>query len=224
MSNLDAKIAIWITKSPRPEHEKAVHWLNETLPVDTAFYLLKIEAFKIGDSDPAPLLTTVAGPSVESKQIGGEKKELAERHLLRLEFWKQLLESAKPKTRLFERISPGKDSWIATGAGKSGVSYAFVVRMKDANVELYIDRKKTEENKKIFDTLMMKRSEIEGKFGSPLEWQRLDNRRACRIRYLIEGSGLENRDNWIKLQEQLIDSMIRLHKVFHPLIQSVNIQ
>ena len=50
MSNLEAKTAIWITRSPRPEHEKAVHWLNETLPADTAFYLLKIEAYKIGDS------------------------------------------------------------------------------------------------------------------------------------------------------------------------------
>jgi hypothetical protein len=39
MSNMDAMTAIWITSDPRPEHEKAVHWLNETLPVDTAFYL-----------------------------------------------------------------------------------------------------------------------------------------------------------------------------------------
>lgn len=71
MSNLEAKIAIWITSSPRPEHEKAVHWLNETLPADTDFYLLKIEAYKIDASDPAPLLTVVAGPSLESKQVRG---------------------------------------------------------------------------------------------------------------------------------------------------------
>jgi len=41
MSNLDAKIAIWITSQPRPEHEKAVQWLNETLPADTGFYLIR---------------------------------------------------------------------------------------------------------------------------------------------------------------------------------------
>ncbi len=90
MSNLDAKTAIWITSDPRPEHEKAVHWLNETLPADTAFYLLQIQAFRIGDSDPAPHISIVAGPSLESKQVGGQKKELAERHLLRMEFWKGL--------------------------------------------------------------------------------------------------------------------------------------
>jgi hypothetical protein len=63
LSNLDAKTAFWITSEPRPEHEKAVHWLNEALPADTAFYLVKIEAYRIGDSPPAPLLTVVAGPS-----------------------------------------------------------------------------------------------------------------------------------------------------------------
>jgi len=66
MSNLEAKTAIWITSEPRPEHETAVHWLNETLPADTSFYLIKIEAYKIGDSDPAPLFTIVAGPSAET--------------------------------------------------------------------------------------------------------------------------------------------------------------
>lgn len=55
LSNLEAKKAIWITSAPRPEHEKAIHWLNETLPADTAFYLLKLEAYRIDDSSPAPL-------------------------------------------------------------------------------------------------------------------------------------------------------------------------
>src|SRR5262249_7568022 len=30
LTNLDAKRAVWITRSPRPEHVKAVVWLNET--------------------------------------------------------------------------------------------------------------------------------------------------------------------------------------------------
>lgn len=95
MSNLDVKIPIWITSSPRVEHEKAVNWLNEISPADTAIFLLKIEAVRIGDSPPAPLFTVIAGPSNEQREIGTTKKEMAERHRLRLEFWKQLLERAK---------------------------------------------------------------------------------------------------------------------------------
>jgi hypothetical protein len=221
MSNLDAKTAIWITKNPRPEHEKAVHWLNETLPADTAFYLLRIEAFKIGNSDPAPLLTVVAGPSLESKQVGGQKKELAERHLLRKEFWTQLLERAKSKTKVFERISPGTDNWVGASAGKSGLAFNFVIRMGNAQVEFYIDRSKAEENKKIFDALLLKKDEVEEMFGEKLEWQRLDNRQASRIRYLIEEHGLMDQEYWPKLQEQLIDAMIRLTQALLPEIQKL---
>ena len=62
LSNLDAKIAVWITSASRPEHERAIHWLNEILPADMAFYLLQIEAYRIGDSAPAPKFTVVLVP------------------------------------------------------------------------------------------------------------------------------------------------------------------
>lgn len=221
MSNLETKTAIWITSDPRPEHEKAIHWLNETLPVDTAFYLIKLEAYRIGNSDPAPHLIVVAGPSEEGRQVGGKKKELAERHLLRIEFWKQLLEMAKSKIRLHERISPSKDNCISTSAGISGFSYAYVIRMDDAHVELYINKGDSEENKKIFDTLQEQKDEIEKKFNNSLDWQRLDKRRGSRIRFVINDHGLSDRESWPKLQELMVDAMIRLHNAIQPAIESI---
>jgi hypothetical protein len=86
LSNLDAKAAIWISSDPRPEHIRSIAWLNETTPADVAFYLVRIEAYRIGESLPAPMFSIVAGPSAEMKRIGTQKKELAERHLLRKEF------------------------------------------------------------------------------------------------------------------------------------------
>jgi len=34
------------------------------------FYLLKVEGIRIGDSEPAPLLTLIVGPSEESREAG----------------------------------------------------------------------------------------------------------------------------------------------------------
>ncbi len=49
------------------------------MPSDTQFYLVKLQAFRIGDSDAAPLFTVEAGPS-EERTAGGEiKKEFAEK-------------------------------------------------------------------------------------------------------------------------------------------------
>ena len=129
LSNFNARAAVWITSDPRPEHQQAIRWLNEALPVDTAFYLLKLEAFRIGDSEPAPLFTLVAGPSVTARQIGHQKKELAERHVQRPQFWEQLLARANQRTPLHNRISPGTENWISTGAGRSGLGFNYVILM-----------------------------------------------------------------------------------------------
>jgi hypothetical protein len=87
---IGARAAIWIVADPRPEHVNAITWLNESSAA--AFYLLKIEGIKIGESPPAPLLTLIVGPSEESRERGETKKELAERYTIRERFWAQLLE------------------------------------------------------------------------------------------------------------------------------------
>ncbi len=99
-----AKTAIWIVADPRPEHVSAITWLNESSSAN--FYLLKMEAIKIGDSTPAPLLTVIVGPSEEGKGVGKTKQEIAERYIIRERFWTKLLEISKLKTKLHANISP----------------------------------------------------------------------------------------------------------------------
>ena len=223
MSNLDAKTAIWVTSDPRPEHEKAVNWLNEALPADTGFYLVKLQAYRIAGSPPAPLLTVVAGPSEAGREIGQQKKDLAERHILRLQFWEQLLQRAKQQTQIHARISPGKDNWVSAGAGKSGLTYAYVVLMDGARVELYIDTGDAEKNKTIFDHLADKREQIDGEFGQSLDWQKLEHKRASRIALLIAGGGLTQQDTWPDLQDRMISAMVRLHAALQPHIRKLGI-
>ncbi len=224
MSSHEAKTAIWIASAPRPEHEKAVHWLNEIFPADTAFYLIRVTTVRIGDSPPAPLFSVMAGPSPETRQVGAQRKELAERHLLRLEFWKQLLERATQHSprHPHARISPSKDHWISTGAGKSGLSWGYVILRDHARVELYIDTPDTERNKAIFDTLVQHKETIENTFGAPLEWQRLENKRASRIcAYIRDHGGLRDRECWDELHELMIDAMLRLEKAIKPYIRQL---
>lgn len=214
MSNLDAKSAIWITSEPRPEHEKAIHWMNEILPADSAIYLVKLEAYKIDDSAPAPLFTIIAGPTSEGKQVGEQKKELAERHVLRLDFWKGLIEKYKQRGSFFANVSPSKENWLQTGAGKSGVSYSQVVMMDGIRIEVYIATSNQEINKRFFDRLYAQKESIEKAFGKALDWQRLDDKTASRICYSVDGKGLKNKEHWSELQDQLVDEMYALRKAF----------
>jgi hypothetical protein len=224
VSNLEAKKAIWISKEPRSEHEKAIEWLNE-LTSDVDFYLVKIEAFRIGDSAPAPKFTIIAGPTESGKVVGSEKKELAERHKKRLKFWEGLLEKSKKRTPLHSNISPSMNSWIGTGSGKSGLGFNYVVTYKHGQIELYIDRGKDsqDENKKIFDDLQSHKDEIEKEFGNKLRWERLDDRRASRINKRFDYAGLNDEEKWNKLQDDMVNGMIRLEKSLKKHIRNLKI-
>ena len=79
---------------------------------------------------------------------------------------------------------------------------------------LYIDRGEADWNKKVFNTFLQNKAEIEASFGEPLDWQLLPDKRASRIRYVISGYGLKDKDQWDELQGQLVDAMIRLEKAF----------
>lgn len=223
LSNLEAKTAIWITSDPRPEHMTAINWLNEISPPDTSFFLVKVEAYKIGDSEPAPFFTAICAPSEEAKQIGEQKEHLAERHLRRLEFWKQLLDKAKAKTNLHSNVSPGKDNWVTAGAGKSGIGWSYVITMDKGTAELFIDRgpEKKEETDKIFEKILNDREKIEKKFGESLVWDKVEGRRVCRIKSLGEIGGLKDTNLWDKIQEDMIDRMVRLEKALRPILSTI---
>lgn len=224
VTNLEGKVAIWISSDPRPEHERAIEWLNE-MGTDIDFYLMQVEAYKIGSSDPAPKFTVIAGPSDKAEVVGEEKKEFAERHKRRYEFWKSLLGKSKAKTSLHGNISPGIYSWVGAGAGKSGLGFNYVITYKYGAVELYIDRGKEseEENKRIFDELVAHKKEIEGIFGGELDWERLDDRRASRIRKKYTYAALNNYEKWDQLQDDMISGMINLEKALKKHIANLSI-
>jgi len=220
LTNLDAKAAIWISTAPRPEHIRAIQWLNETTPDNIAFYLVRLAAYRIaGHEQTAPLFTVIVAPSVEAKSFGREKKELAERHILRLRFWEQLLDKAKQRgVLLHAQRSPSKDSYISAGAGvQAGISFVYVAWMSEETaVELYIDTGDKDENKEIFDALFAKKQEIEKAFGSSLSWERLDEKRASRIRYTLKEGGLIDESKWQIIEDAMIGAMDRLSRAVKP--------
>jgi hypothetical protein len=221
LTNLEAKTAIWVARDPRPEHINAITWLNETTPDDVSFFLVKIAAYRIGNSDPAPLFTVVVGPSAEGKDIGRSKKELAERHVLRLKFWEGLLARAKARGLTYHAgRSPSKDSWISASAGKRGLTFVYLVWLEDkTGVELYIDTGDGEENKAIFDALAAKQADIEKAFGGSLSWERLDGKRGSRIRHTIQTGGISGtEERWPIMWDEMTDAMERLARALKPYI------
>ena len=214
LTEIGANVAIWIVETPRPEHIRAISRLNESCLA--SFYLLKLEAVRIGDSSPAPLITLIAGSSAESPD---------DRHI-RFQFWTQLLERAQERTPLYANISPSERGDIRTAAGERGLTFNCVIGMHTSRIELYIDRDTDadSDNEEIFDTLEESKADIENAFGEPLEWQRLEGRRACRIsQQFALGGYRDNEEEWPEIQDAMIDGMIRLEAALRPYIGQLQV-
>jgi hypothetical protein len=219
LTAMSARIVIWIVSEPRPEHVAAITWLNESAAV--SFYMVKVEAVRIGDSPAAPLFTLIVGPSEESRDVGQAKKEISERYGIRKRWWTMLVERSAKVTKLHAHITPGEYSWIGTSSGFRGLNLNYVVTQDECGAELYIDRGRDaeEENKRIFDQLAANREAIENAFGGPLSWERLEGRRACRIRYTSSAGGWRSpEERWPEIQDGVIAAMDRLDKALRPYI------
>ena len=222
---LEASTAIWISPDPRAEHQRAIEWLNEFTPANLSFYLVKVEAIRIADSPIAPLFQIVAGPDAQAKATGGSKKTMAASEEANLEFWRRLFDAPRAPFNPYNGRTPGPSSWVGTGIGKAGVSVVLFVARKAHRAELYIDSDKGngKANKAIFDRLWAEREAIEQEIGEPLEWLRLDEKRASIVRKSILGKGISDRDAWDEIVTNLLALQERFDKVFRPRISRIQV-
>lgn len=221
LTAMNARAAIWIVSEPRPEHVAAMSWLNDNSSAD--FYLLKVEAVQIGDSAPAALMTVIVSPADDKSEIARTNKEFAARYDRRHAWWSMLVK--RPDAKLHAHITPGVHSWIGTSSGIRGLQLNYVITQDQCGAELYIDRGTDSdvENKAIFDRLFLQKEAIEAAFGGPLSWERLDAKRACRIKAFVQGGYKFPDEAWEGIQTQLVSSMNRLESALRPHLKNLPI-
>ncbi len=221
LTAINARTAIWIVSEPRPEHVAAITWLNDSNAA--RFYMEKVEAVRISSSPPAPLLTVIVGPSEDQSDVVKANREFAERYDIRERWWKMLV--TRPDAKLHAHITPGIYSWIGTSAGIRGLGLNYTVNQDNSGAELYIDRGKDQDadNKSAFDQLYAHKDAIEAAFGGPLSWERLDTKRACRIRAAVEGGYRSPEEDWDAIQTKLVSTMNRLDQALKPFLKTVKL-
>ncbi len=218
---MEARAAIWIVAEPRPEHVAALAWLNESS--SGRFYLVKVEAIRISQSPPAPLLTLIVGPSAEAEEISRSKREYAGRDDLRQRWWSLLL--SRPDAKLHAHLNPKTSNWLGASAGIPEVSFGYMVYKETCSVLLWIDRRNRieGENKYIFDQLLAKRAEIDQEMTFPISWDRLDGRRECQLKITIQGGFAAPEEEWGAIQDQLVAAMNQLEAALRPHLRDVKI-
>lgn len=218
---------ILIAANFRKEVTSTVLWLLN--------FKLRVQCFRAtpysdGDDHFLKIEQIIPTRDVEQFMIGIAEKALDEiegvteeknRHKIRREFWIEVIQAMMNKSNLFQNVSSGVKGWISAGSGVRSVYFNFVAGKTFGRAELYIDLRDKDENKFVFDQLYNQKDAIQAAFGGDLTWERLDDKRACRIKTETFGNVFE-REQWPAMIEFMTDAMVRMERAFKDPLISIN--
>lgn len=212
-SGLDAKVVVWIVKEAREEHRSAIEWLNNNTNSNVNFFLIEIHAYKIGESDPAPMFQVVEQPNdfIKNNKSTNRDESMNKSQSQRIEFWNQFNNVVIERGKPFNIRKATTDHWynVAIGTSEAHIDITLVNKDSLIGVELYIT-----DNKELFDKLFERKNEIEQELGFNLDWRRLDNSKASRIVYHIKGLNFDDHSNYNELMNKTIDLAVLMRNVF----------
>ena len=91
---------------------------------------------------------------------------------------------------------------------------------RGCRVEAYLDSTLTDPSG-VFDWLHERRDEIDGAIEQPVEWDRLDGRRACRISvYFPHEVRVLDEHRWTEIVEWMVPTLCHLKDAIDPVIQT----
>ncbi len=215
----NAGAIIWVAKEIREEHRQTLDWLNQHTDDGIEFFAVIVEVLRIDDSKPAFNFKPVVFPNewLKSHIKSNEAGEPSERSEAYRVYFQALIDELREKHKFTGARVGQPQNWYNFSSGISGVTYgtSFAARNR-VRAEVYIDRWEADLNKSLFDTLVQSKQEIEAEFHEPLEWERLDDRRASRIAIYRQGSIDEDSQTLEEIRNWAIDRLLRFKKVFGP--------
>lgn len=211
-SGLDAKVIVWIVKKATEEHRSAIEWLNNNTRSGIDFFLLEIHAYKIGDSDPAPKFEIIEQPNdfIKYSKVSATQ-EINKSESERIYFWTAFNERIAARGNPFSTRKPTTNHWyeVAIGSSSCHITVNLINSDSYVGIELYIPN-----DKALYDALLKQKDEIEEMINLDLIWERLDGKKASRIKYKIDGLDFDNHENYTQLMNEIIDKVILFKNVF----------
>ena len=187
-SAYDASIIIWIVTDYTEEHRQAIDWFNRNISDGISFFLVQIEVYKIGESEPAPKFNIICEPNNWGKTLkssaGGNS--VSELKLLQKDFWDGLKDySITNKSTVNLGRTPKPQHWynISFGTSRCHIALTLNTQKNYVGCEIYIRN-----DKQLFDLFQQHKLEIEAEIGSTLEWMELPDATASRILLTHDGN------------------------------------
>jgi hypothetical protein len=216
IAGMKACTIIWIARSFTKEHRSAINWINGLTDESVNFIGVEVEAFKIGDSLPAPDFKVVISPEGWMKQV--IKPEISQKGTdlkqHQKQYWQGLKAFMEENNSFVKLPTPPPDSWYNIPFGGSKYFLSAAINTQDISLNIWmtiIGEKAKEEFDKLYE-LAYKDSLIE--VNQNLIWDRMQADIKCAVTLKTYADYLElddriNQYSWLKENLEKFDKFFR---------------
>jgi Domain of unknown function (DUF4268)/Endonuclease NucS len=221
---------IFVANNYRKEVTSTVLWL---LKHDLKIKCFRATPYAMGDDMFLQVEQIIPLPETAEFMIDAQEKEKEESAKsktvevsgIRLtKFWTLLKNKlAEKKLDYLERVSP--NPYYNIGFSRNSGYYGFCIGKNGFRVELYFSN---DPNKELLGAMEKYQHEIDEAFGGMIEWERLDGKKASRIKYEMPKdikNNLEGKFNdelyWNDLINWYADAMHKFYTVINPYLERI---
>lgn len=222
-AGVGAKKVIWVADSFRPEHASALEFLNDNTTDDLAFFGVRVELWRIGDSPLAPKFEVIVKPNNWAKAGRVQARaatDASPTKQLQQRFWMALIEHLASNAPQIRPQKPRPQHWLNNSIGRSdfGLNITANTRDERLGVELWMPGVTAKQH---FSRLKEQQNEIEDKLGFKLDWQELPDSMACRIAAWYPQASIEDESRWDDYLEWLTQRLVKMDQVLRPIVRSL---
>jgi hypothetical protein len=225
-AGLNAVTIIWIAAYFTEEHRAALDWLNEVTNEDVNFFGLEIEFNIVSNPNDWSKAIIKAAKSIQSISQSATKQ-------LQLEYWTAFRAHMLEHAQLIKPTKPLQQHWMNIAIGRSGFLLLAIASTwntelqsfdkNEIRAELSISHRDAQDSKGYFDLLRQQQAIIESEFGDDFIWDSQPDRKTCRIA-VRQTVDLNDRTDWDRQHQWLIDKLDRMHQVFSNRVKQLSLE
>jgi hypothetical protein len=218
-SGVDADIIVWIAPRFYDEHRDAMQWLNENSREGIDLFAIRLEVWRIGDSEPAVRLNPIAEPSEWKEKAQRSQDELNETETLREEYWTAFRDRIEDENSVLSARKPFPDYYYNNPIGKAGVELQFTIKAteNELGVALVI-----RDDAELYQHLSEDRETINNQLGQQVVWEEPEETRAGKARSKItvtKHADVQEEAHWDEYTEWMLETGEKFHDVFYDRLQ-----
>lgn len=212
----EALAVVWVASAFNEEHRATLKWLNNITGDSFSFFGIEVEAYRIGDSLPAPGFKVVVKPEEKTRQekTAEPVQKLSDTDILQLQFWHGLKNFMEDNNSFVKLLGTPPKSWfnIAVDKGRYFLIPSINHQENSLNISLTIIGEKAKEDFERLYEIAYEDSLIE--ISKEIVWYKLQ----ANIRSVItlktyadftDRSDWTNQFAWFKMYLERFDKFFR---------------